>query len=465
MDRRYLAGRPDWQPGDVSGLTLWLRADRGVWVAGAADFTAASTQYLSVTDTAALSMADIDFSLAAWVRPKTDAGSFVLAAKGNLASYTTAEYSLELQNGFPVFVVGNGTTSAQVIGLSALPANSWAHVAAWHDATANTLNLQVNNGPARSTSYSGGSQNTTGDFHIGKYPNFASGYGNHRQGPTGVWKKALSASEITQLYAAGQGLLYADLDAGLKTNLSAWWNLWEPPGTRSDLHGTNHLTDNNSVALRAGIPGSVAGDTESVSLWEDYSGGNRGLTQATAAARPVLRTGIVQGKPVVRFDGVDDLLLGTALSNYITNSARTMFAVFQASSISTNSANTYANDAVVGDAGGFAGLHLKSGGPTAHAYNWDGTDDQVSVSIALSTPVLVMLRHEGGNLYVSKNGGAESSVASGNLTTLTGALIAGRAGAGTEFAGDIGEIALYNRALTAAEIARVTGYLRSRWGV
>lgn len=42
------------------------------------------------------------------------------------------------------------------------------------------------------------------------------------------------------------------------TNLSAWWSLNEASGQRSDSHGTNHLTDNNTVAQAAGVVGNSA---------------------------------------------------------------------------------------------------------------------------------------------------------------------------------------------------------------
>lgn len=45
------------------------------------------------------------------------------------------------------------------------------------------------------------------------------------------------------------------------TNLVSWWPLEESSGTRNDSHGTNHLTDNNTVLYGTGIKGN-AGDWE-----------------------------------------------------------------------------------------------------------------------------------------------------------------------------------------------------------
>lgn len=38
----------------------------------------------------------------------------------------------------------------------------------------------------------------------------------------------------------------------LRDNLVSWWPLDETTGTRNDAHGTNHLTDNNTVGYAAG---------------------------------------------------------------------------------------------------------------------------------------------------------------------------------------------------------------------
>lgn len=60
-----------------------------------------------------------------------------------------------------------------------------------------------------------------------------------------------------------------------KTGLVSWWSLDEASGTRNDSHGTNHLTDNNTVGSTTGVKGNaaqfVAANSESLSVASNAS--------------------------------------------------------------------------------------------------------------------------------------------------------------------------------------------------
>src|SRR5687767_7057806 len=65
-------------------------------------------------------------------------------------------------------------------------------------------------------------------------------------------------------------------------------------------------------------------DADPVTTWEDSHTSNHDATQATGAAKPIYKTGIVNGKPVVRFDGVDDFL---GLTSLPAGAAKTLIIV------------------------------------------------------------------------------------------------------------------------------------------
>ena len=57
-----------------------------------------------------------------------------------------------------------------------------------------------------------------------------------------------------------------------------------------------------------------------VSQWEDQSGNTNTTVQSTTSLRPTLQTSTqFGGKPVIRFDGVDDVLTGTVIPNLNTD--------------------------------------------------------------------------------------------------------------------------------------------------
>jgi len=79
----------------------------------------------------------------------------------------------------------------------------------------------------------------------------------------GVWSGLLAEDVITSIYNGGYGKSYTSLAESEKTNLISFWNLDEASGDRADSHGSNTLTDNNTVtsatnSYPANLPGTVA---------------------------------------------------------------------------------------------------------------------------------------------------------------------------------------------------------------
>lgn len=53
------------------------------------------------------------------------------------------------------------------------------------------------------------------------------------------------------------GVVAPPTNTAFTTNLVSWWSLNEASGTRNDSHGTNHLTDNNTVTSTTGKQGNA----------------------------------------------------------------------------------------------------------------------------------------------------------------------------------------------------------------
>jgi len=190
-------------------------------VDNAADFEEGSAQYLSIADNAALSMGDIDFTIVAWVNAESfPGGDRSIVAKGD---GTDGEYYLQYRTTSTRFRfvahggTGFGTTNAVTANnLGAPSPATWYFIVAWHDATANEVGIQVNDGTADTAAATGGAIDDGGAFHLGAYPAF----GQHWDGlidQVGVYKKVLSAGEKTALYNSNNGLSYAAMGGGAAT--------------------------------------------------------------------------------------------------------------------------------------------------------------------------------------------------------------------------------------------------------
>ena len=87
-----------------------------------------------------------------------------------------------------------------------------------------------------------------------------------------------------------------------------------------------------------------------LSQWSDQSGLNNSCNQTNSLNRPLFinATPELNNKPCIRFDGTNDLLLGTTISN-INNSSFTIFVVSNGESQSTSIASLFSiNTAAAG---------------------------------------------------------------------------------------------------------------------
>lgn len=222
--------------------------------------------------------------------------------------------------------------------------------------------------------------------------------------------------------------------------------------------------------------GSTPANGATVTSWADKSGFNRHASNHTAGSgftRPVYRSNEINGKGVIRFARTSGTI-GAGFSapldiRAMTNPDITIFTVYRQGTQS-------GDQAVWGcDNGGFDRFFFSS--RTAGSSG--------SVSFGNVSPYLVAVANAGELNVVkcltavySRNGGANNSAIylSGELvapftdytTTGTDALNAIRIGLDGDdnfYNGDMAEMIVYNRKLTACEIAQVNRYLNIKYGV
>lgn len=197
-------------------------------------------------------------------------------------------------------------------------------------------------------------------------------------------------------------------------------------------------------------------DGDAVATWTDASGNGWHATQSTASARPTFQTGEINGKPVVRFDGVDDSILN---ATFAVSQPCTWFVVVKTTG--GHGVNRFILDAV-----GAA------------------TDRQCLIYFPSTTKWNLY-----ANLFFEESGttgatfksiqavfnGASSQIVVGGTTTtgnpgssnLANGYRIGNAYGGTafHFGGDIAEMGCYNSVLSGANLSALQSYLNAKYGL
>lgn len=182
------------------------------------DFEANNGEYLTRADNAALSIGDIDMTLTCWINMESQAGDDGIVAGKHDANISSIEYSLyyNLTTDRLVFrVSSDGATAVEVTAstFGAVPTATWMFVVCRHDATANQISISVNAGTANTTAHSGGIFNGTAPFRLGADA-IPGTYFDGLIDEVGLWKRALTNDEVTELYNSGSGRDYAYITSG-----------------------------------------------------------------------------------------------------------------------------------------------------------------------------------------------------------------------------------------------------------
>lgn len=203
-----------------------------------------------------------------------------------------------------------------------------------------------------------------------------------------------------------------------------------------------------------------------VSQITDKSGNSHTFAQSSAGSQPPTST--LNSLTALSFPFSGYYLQSAAIASTMLNTTGwTTHIVVNVSSISSNNSGGTNNNAAWGDINGMVGCYFSSGKPSALGVNNDGTEDVASLTtMSLSTTMVLTVQLSGGLIKISKDGLGFATAASGNTAALTTALYLGRGeGASPWLAGKIGEVLMYNTALSDANMTTNINYLKTKWGV
>ena len=159
-------------PGSVNGANMNLSPKSGVTSDGAAQFTAANKDYLTIPSNASLQTGDIDFEVGAWVYMDTKTANQDIVSKWTVGGGSNNEYLLRYNtttDRFDFYASSDGSVGSQVTAnnFGAVSLSTWYFVRAWHDSVNNKLKIQVNNGTADSLDFSTGVLVSNSAFVLG----------------------------------------------------------------------------------------------------------------------------------------------------------------------------------------------------------------------------------------------------------------------------------------------------------
>lgn len=210
----------------------------------------------------------------------------------------------------------------------------------------------------------------------------------------------------------------------------------------------------------------------SVTTWSDISGNARHAA-ANGAATPVLATNAVNGKPALRFDGVDDhFSLPSGFQDF--TAGMSLYVVMRPSAL-TNAFKIFA----LGNGAGAQNIGLGRAGQTAgfQFFNTNASGEfswfNTSSGLTAGETSLISVHQDGGtagNLSyaeVAKNGVAllGQTVFVPPVATRSLNYIANTYWNDGMFQGDIAEIILYNRKLSSQENSAIQTYVANKYGL
>jgi hypothetical protein len=226
----------------------------------------------------------------------------------------------------------------------------------------------------------------------------------------------------------------------------AWWSppveAWSP----ADLAGLQ-------LWLKAdAIVGLADGDP--VTTWEDSTANNVDVTQATGAAKPTYKTAILNGLPVVRFDGTDDVLRAASA---ITPRHVFVVAKYAAASFISNS--------------GYSGLISGEGAAAAHLILTGEATGGTSTKFYNET--ITTAYHKNGTSFAETDMQAPMntfgvlSISSTAFTSMNPQLGQDRNNgqAGRFWNGDVAEALMYDSVLSTDDRRLVEAYLGDKYAI
>jgi len=215
-------------------------------------------------------------------------------------------------------------------------------------------------------------------------------------------------------------------------------------------------------------------DADPVATWPDSSGYGNDLAQATSGNRPLYKTGILNGKPAVLFDGANDYLSSAALLSALlaAGGAGTVYVVARA-----NSPGGDPDQTIWRDTGGSVYLTVvESGADVLKAGNNDGAAQSATKAYTMGTWMIGLWGHHPDERFaaaptevrVAVNSPQNVDLGSTSSGATTAAVLANaiEIGKGTGYLnGYVAELLIFPKSHNQVERRHVWSYLAAKYAL
>ncbi len=223
-----------------------------------------------------------------------------------------------------------------------------------------------------------------------------------------------------------------------------------PPFDPSSVAGLRLWLKADALALADNAP---------VEAWPDLSGSANNVEQATGMKMPTFKTNILNGLPIVRFDGIDDTLFRPAAGGFACTGGHTVIAVMKPTTgVAYGMAvvtNTALNEMRQTAGGGYAEWLSPSG-----AFSVGGFDDLTGLWKVCSGTYEVASQ----TMELFVNGATQGTQPDAGLLAVGDIYIGSRTDT-YHWLGDIAEVLVYDAALSGTDRQNVENYLISKYAL
>lgn len=398
--------------GTLNGSPAWTTGKRG----GALSFNGSS----NVDMGSAMAGVWSGLTISAWVNPSSFA-----SWRAVVQTRTTGDQALYLQSNH--LQLYSSCNSSGTVALAV-----WSHVVVTVDGS-NNITYYING--SSSGGCGGSAAHRTVDYlHIsgintGDSENFVGSIDDVR-----VYNRALSADEVAYIYNSGAVKDIAGSSPKLVPGLEAWVD----------------AADIDQIKASSSCTGAVA-NGDAVGCVMDKSGQGNNFTQATSGARPIYVTNVKKGNPVFRMLGGSAQTVTT--STNFPAPVTVLYVGHQTGGYNGRVLTAINNNWLLGYWNGaksqayFEGWVSSVGSPTTDT-SWNLYSAVIPGSGSNSKV------YENGSLLFSNQGG----VSGPNGLSLVGNY-------GENSNAEIGEVLVYNRALSDSERQGLERYLANKWGL